>query len=102
MFDRNKFLALIPTGDHNLDEAVSTSVQLIEATHRNQAPSNLVMKLGFQANVIQSKLSRLDLDQQEIMQQLLGVIQRVKQAHERTPFITGRGMSPLEDGDLVD
>jgi hypothetical protein len=102
MFDRNKFLALLPTGDHNLDEAVSSCVSLIEDAQRNQAPSNLVMKLSFQANVIQSKLSLVESAKQHTLEQLLGVIQGVKQQHERRPFITGRGISPVEDGDLFD
>lgn len=102
MFDRSKFLAILPTGDHNLDEAVSTSVNLIEDAQRNQAPRSLARKLRFQANVIQSKLALVESAKQHTLQQLLSVIQDVKQQHASTPFITGRGLSPAGDGDLAE
>jgi hypothetical protein len=102
MFDGNQFLAMVPTGDHNVDEAVRHSVQLIEQAQREQAVSNLPQKLEFQANLLRMKLNQLSDPQQDTLQQLLSVIQQVKQQHERNPFITGRGMSAVEGGEAED
>jgi hypothetical protein len=108
MFDRNKFLSLLPTGDVNLDDAISRSVQILDSLSQGQMVSNLQSKLSFQVNLLKLKMGTLPAAKQGLLKELLTSIDQARQTHQSQPFITGRGMgetvtdpSPLPGSDTM-
>lgn len=92
MFDRTKFLPLLPSGDQVLDDAIERALSLLDDLSGGQTIVGLVGKAQFQCDVMAMRQTAVADDQRLLLRELIAALREAVQQHQRRPFITGRGL----------